>query len=69
MGGGQYVEAPAVSLPHGERWVGRQEVPEDHLPVPRCVECRDAIFYERGGWLHREIVMDGLHPAEPEEIA
>ncbi len=62
--GARPVEAPAPWIPHGER--GEHSEIEDTLPLPRCAECLDRIFYETWGWHHTEMVLDGDHEARPE---
>lgn len=64
------IQSDPPEVPRGEKRLPTggydDELPENNLPLPRCVDCRDAIFYEKGGWSHREIANDLSHPAQPE---
>ena len=67
--GAGIVGQPGSYIPHGEGSGRNNPWPEDTLPSPRCVECSDRIYYERGIWWHAELENDRQHAAEPKEIA
>lgn len=61
---GRFEEALPPWIPHGER--GENSEIEDTLPLPRCTECLDRIYYEQRAWHHAELVNDHDHEADPE---
>ena len=57
--------AAPPAIPHGEG-LGFDRDPEVTLPDgPRCGECKEKIYYERGVWWHADLATDYDHQASP----